>query len=669
MRRLCWLVLAAWAWPAWALETVTLQLKWTHAFQFAGYYAAQELGYYREAGLDVRIEPAHPELNPVDEVLAGRAHFGVGTSSLLLARHAGKPVVVLAVVFQHSPQVLIARQSRPLQSVHDLAGKPVMLEPQSEELIAYLRRERIVLKEGQRLPHSHSIEDLATGRVAAMSAYATYEPYFLEKNRVPYQIYTPRSVGIDFYGDNLFTSELELKQHPDRVEAFRAASLRGWQYAMRHPEEIADLILTRYPNSLSRDFLRFEAGRMSDLLQADLVDIGYMTPGRWRHIADTYAELGLMQAGFRLDDFLYRDPKERALKQASRNLTLAVILILSGGVVGLYILRTNRQLMRARDALSQSEARYRMLAEQMKDVIWVLDTASGRFTYVSPSVRDLRGFTAEEVMAAPLADALTPEGTRIVTDLMTRNIARFEAGTMTSADFTTVELEQPRKDGSRVWTEVISHLIRNPHNGHVEVHGVTRDITERRRQQEAIRHMAQHDLLTGLPNRSLFSSHLNQALAQARRDGGHFALAYLDLDHFKPVNDRFGHAVGDELLRAVAQRMQANLRESDIVARFGGDEFALLMGGITAADDALRTADKVGKVLSKPFQIDGLELTVSCSLGVALFPDHGGDEITLCRHADEALYAVKRAGRNGVRMYRPPGFSGASATGGPGPIV
>ena len=639
--------------PAWALETVTLQLKWTHAFQFAGYYAAQALGYYREAGLDVRLEPAQPNINPVDEVVAGRAQFGVGTSSLLLARQAGKPVVVLAVIFQHSPQVLIARPSHPLQSVHDLAGKAIMLEPQSEELIAYLRRERIRLDDTQRIPHNHAIEDLVVGRVAAMSAYATYEPYFLDKNRVPYQIYTPRSVGIDFYGDNLFTSEQELKDNPDRVEAFRAASLRGWQYAMRHPEEIADLILTRYAHSLSRDFLLYEAGRMSDLLRTNLVEIGYMTPGRWRHVADTYAELGLMQADFQLDDFLYRDPKDRALTQANRKLMLAVLLILLGAVIAIYVLRTNRQLIRVRDALSQNEARYRMLTEQMKDVIWTLDTETGRFTYVSPSVMSLRGYTAEEVMAAPLLDALTPEGNRIVTEFMTRNIARFQAGEMTSEDYSTIELEQPRKDGSRVWTEVISHLVRNPNNGRIEVHGVTRDISIRRSQQEKILHMAQHDLLTGLANRSLFDHHLNHALAEARRNGRHFALVFLDLDHFKPVNDRFGHAIGDKLLAAAAQRMQACLRESDIVARFGGDEFVLLLGGIATAEDALKTADKVCKALANPFHIDSHELTISSSLGLALFPEHGSDEITLSRHADEALYAVKRAGRNGVRMYAP----------------
>lgn len=645
------LLMLALAAPAWALDSVTLQLKWTHAFQFAGYYIAQELGYYRQAGLDVRIEPSRPGLNPLDEVLAGRAQFGVGSSSLLLARQTGKPVVVLAVVFQHSPLVLIARQNHPLQGIHDLAGKPVMLEPQSEELLAYLRRENVAVDHIRLRAHSYSIDELIHGRVAAMSAYASNEPYLLERAHVPYQIYTPRSAGIDFYGDNLFTSEAMLHDHPDQVEAFRAASLRGWQYAMAHPEAAADLILAKYAPELTRDFLLFEARRMAELMRTDLIEVGYMVPGRWRHIADTYAELGLMQADFPLDGFLYRDPQDHELVRVRRTLGLALAVIVLGGLAATYILRTNRRLARAHDELRQGEARYRMLTEQMKDVVWTLDTVSRRFTYVSPSVERLRGYTAQAVMDAPLDAALTAEGNAIVAGQLARDIARFEAGELSDSDYSVQELEQPCKDGSTVWTEVISHLVRNPDSGHIEVHGVTRDISERRRQQQRIRHMAQHDMLTGLANRALFAHHMEQALAEARRDGNRLALVYLDLDHFKPVNDSLGHAVGDRLLQAGARRMQSSLRESDIVARVGGDEFVILLRGVTDCNDARHAAAKVCQALAEPFHIDGHELAITSSLGIALFPEHGDDEITLSRNADDAMYTAKRAGRNRVWLY------------------
>ena len=150
-----------------AREAVTLQLKWRHAFQFAGYYAAKEKGFYDAAGLDVHLQEATPGMDPVEPVLNGQAQYGVGNSSLLLARRAGQPVVVLAVVFQHSPLVLLTRQqpdTADAQSLQHLAGKRVMIEPHSDELIAYLKREGVPLDQLVQVPHSYRPEDLIEGR-------------------------------------------------------------------------------------------------------------------------------------------------------------------------------------------------------------------------------------------------------------------------------------------------------------------------------------------------------------------------------------------------------------------------------------------------------------------------------------------------------------------------
>jgi ABC-type nitrate/sulfonate/bicarbonate transport system substrate-binding protein len=321
--------------PAMAEEPVRLQLKWRHAFQFAGYYAAKELGYYAQAGLDVQLSEAEPDIDPLDEVLSGRADFGVGTSSLLLARKAGQPVVVLAVVFQHSPQVLIASRLTAGQSIHDLAGKRIMLEPQSEELLAYLKREGIASGNIKLIKHNFSSKSLIDGSAEAVSAYSTVEPYQLDLAGFAYQIYTPRSAGIDFYGDNLFTTEEQLRLHPARVKAFRAASLRGWHYAMEHPDEIIELILSKYSSAgLSADArshfrsqLQFEARQMVGLMRTDLIEVGYMNPGRWRHIADTYNEIGMLPADFSLEGFLYETDLESDLLRLRSQLIAAVALV------------------------------------------------------------------------------------------------------------------------------------------------------------------------------------------------------------------------------------------------------------------------------------------------------------------------------------------------------
>jgi ABC-type nitrate/sulfonate/bicarbonate transport system substrate-binding protein len=251
MRRLLLLV-ALLPLPAGALEKVALQLKWKHQFQFAGYYAAQEKGYYRDAGLEVDIREAGPDTDPVKEVLDGRAQFGVSNSALLLARAQGRPVIALAVVFQHSPFILAARRESGIRSVHDLAGKRLMVEPHADEVFAYLRKEGVSEKLLKIQPHSFDHQDLIDGKTDVLTAYSTDEPYFFEKKKFAYLEFLPRAAGIDFYGDNLFTSSDQIARQPARVKAFREASLRGWTYAMQHPDEIAQLIIARYGNRKSR---------------------------------------------------------------------------------------------------------------------------------------------------------------------------------------------------------------------------------------------------------------------------------------------------------------------------------------------------------------------------------------------------------------------------------
>lgn len=294
-----------------AAEFVTLQLKWTHAFQFAGYYAAWEQGYYREAGLDVRFLEASPGQDVVDAVVSGEADFGVGTSSLLLSRRAGQPVVVLGVVFQHSPLVLISRGDAFAQSLEDLFGKRVMIEPQSDELFAMLRAEGVALDSFVLMEHSLGVGDMIENRIDAMSAYSTVEPFALDQAGVAHRVYSPRASGIDFYGDNLFTSAAQLAEHPERVAAFRAASLRGWRYAMDNPEKVINLILSHFAPHQSRAALRYEAAAMADLVRPKGVAVGTMEEARWQSIARTYADLGLLPAAMPLDGFLYAPPPDR----------------------------------------------------------------------------------------------------------------------------------------------------------------------------------------------------------------------------------------------------------------------------------------------------------------------------------------------------------------------
>ena len=244
---------ARWGWlcvallisvSGYAQEKVSLQLKWHHQFQFAGYYAAKALGYYEAAGLDVEIKPVSLEVNPADEVISGRAEFGIASTDLLLMRDRGMPVVVLASIFQHSPYVLLAMRRDGVESVHDLADRRVLIDPFATEVLAYLKTIGVPLERLKFIEaNDYNYTDLISGRADAYAGYSTNDPFFLEREGADFLSFTARSVGIDFYGDSLFTTQSQLENHPERVKAFREASLKGWRYAVTYPDEVIELML------------------------------------------------------------------------------------------------------------------------------------------------------------------------------------------------------------------------------------------------------------------------------------------------------------------------------------------------------------------------------------------------------------------------------------------
>jgi len=287
-------------------ETVTLQLRWYHQFQFAGYYAAKEKGYYRDAGLDVIIKEVDLNTDSIEEVVSGRAHYGICVSNIVIQRNNGMPVVVLAAIYQHSPLILLSRKDSGILSPQDLIGMRLMIRrPEDAQALAIFLNENVELKDIELVRHTFDYDDLIDKKVDAATASITSQPYYLKEHGVDYAYMQPRTYGIDFYGDCLFTSEMELKQHPERVKAFREASLKGWAYAMNNKEEIIQLIQNKYRANVSVERLRYEAEAMDDVIMPKLLEIGHMNPGRWQHIADTYARTGLLNKDYSLEGFLY----------------------------------------------------------------------------------------------------------------------------------------------------------------------------------------------------------------------------------------------------------------------------------------------------------------------------------------------------------------------------
>ena len=288
----CWILLASY--PAAALDQVSMQLKWKHQFQFAGYYAALEQGFYRGAGLDVTIREGDPSIDVAEIVASGEADFGVCNASVLREWTMGRRLVVLAAIFQRSPAVVLVARRADISNVSELRGRTLMDMPGSDEIAAMLKREGVDYAALPRVAHKGDPRDLLAGRADAMVAYSTNEPFALEQLGAAYRTFSPEAYGIDFYGDNLCTSEAEVKAHPDRVAAFRAASVKGWAYALAHKEATVDLILKHYSTSKNRDALLFEAARTEMLVGRGAGHIGEQDPARWRQMAATYRKLGLL---------------------------------------------------------------------------------------------------------------------------------------------------------------------------------------------------------------------------------------------------------------------------------------------------------------------------------------------------------------------------------------
>lgn len=279
------------------LEPVTLQLKWLHHFQFAGYYAALEQGFYAEEGLDVNIKELRSDRDIVSDVVHGETHYAVGDSGILNSYANGAPIKALAAIFQHNGLVFISKQTSGIVSPYEMAGKRIMFDAHgtdSAPLKATLNEARLSSDDYISVARDFNLHAFLNNDVDVMSAYITVQPFELQQQGIAINIINPQNYGFDFYGDLLYTSQAEIDNHPDRVARFRRASLKGWRYALDHSEEIIQLIKDRYNSSLSLEALRYEAKQTRKLIRPEIVALGSMQASRLRRLADIYAKMDLV---------------------------------------------------------------------------------------------------------------------------------------------------------------------------------------------------------------------------------------------------------------------------------------------------------------------------------------------------------------------------------------
>ncbi len=316
------------------LDTLRLQLRYFHKFQFAGYYAAQAKGFYEQEGLYV-IPLEMSKVHAVNSLTSRNVEYAVISSYAIYYGLVGEPIVLLKAIFQYSPYVILTLKKNNIRSPKDLVGKKLMVASAEPPIQVYylLKETDTPLDDVIFVRHSYNFDDLINGKVDAATGYATTQPFYIKsKGYEPYCI-NPEDYGINFYGDFLVTTREEVEKHPERVEAFIRATVKGWKYAFEHVDEISDLILklpSKRKEKLTKDMLLYEAEIMKDYVLPDIVEIGHINPYRIKSMEDKFKEYYGIKNNIDLNKFIYKSPANSSRK--------FIILIIVIGTFALFII-------------------------------------------------------------------------------------------------------------------------------------------------------------------------------------------------------------------------------------------------------------------------------------------------------------------------------------------
>ena len=295
------------------LESVTLQLQWKHQFEFAGFYAAKEKGFFADVGLDVTFLELDNNRSIVDEVLENKAQYGLAYSSVVIDYLQGTPLVLLANFFKQSPLVLVVQPE--IKTPSDLKGKRVMGVSDSIDVITLLTMlDKFNIKTDDiiNVPATFSIDSFVEKKIDAMSGFTTNELYELDKRGVKYTVFDPVVYGLKYYDNNLFTTQKELEEHPKRVENFRAASIRGWKYALSHQAEMIEIIREKYnTQNRSEEALAFEAKQIEFVMLPEVHEVGSVDIERIKLIAESFIQAGFVKQikNHFFENFIYQHHK------------------------------------------------------------------------------------------------------------------------------------------------------------------------------------------------------------------------------------------------------------------------------------------------------------------------------------------------------------------------
>jgi len=734
-----------------ALEKVTLKLKWFHQFQFAGYYAAQKQGYFQEEGLDVDIQERDFHENTIQQVIDGDVDYSISDSVLLLYQAKGHPVVIVTPIFQHSPQVLYTLASSGISSPYALKNKKMGFYNKDADGFSVLAMlEQAGVNPTVQRTLKTDINMLVRGEVDAVAGYSTNEAYFFRQQGVEVNIINPMHYGIDTYGDMLFTSQKELKQHPERVAKMRRATLRGWQYAMQHQQEMAQYILEHYSPAKNLQHLMFEARAIEEVMALHTTPIGTLDEGRLQFIAELFRRQGLIKNSLDLSNGIYRPSQNAWSFTAQEKAWLKAHPVIRVGVDRAYaplefideqghyqglandIFKVIQQQTGSRFQpaleLNWSQTLQAIQAKQLDVLSAVISSEErqGYLTFTSPYFKAPMVIAAREG-SSYIANFSQIEGKRIAVvkdyaahDKMQKFYPKQPLILVSSIEAGLAAVASGQAYGYIDNVAVIGHYIKHsgltnlhiagelPFSADIAIavrkdwpilHSISQKVLQQipaKQKAEMTNHWLQvtyqkrynwgqvfaivtpillilivvmvynrklkqahadlqkvnmalsvlsvTDHLTGVYNRQFLDQRLEEEVARITRHPAPLSLVMMDLDHFKSVNDDYGHLVGDQVLTQVTQVVQNRVRKTDVFGRWGGEEFILICPD-TDLSQAKLLAEKIRTAVEEETYPEQIHQTIS--LGVTQF-QRNEPMSQLVNRADEYMYHAKQQGRNQV---------------------
>ncbi|RXK03921.1 histidine kinase [Arcobacter sp. CECT 8989] len=748
---------------------ITLQLSWLHQFEYAGYYAAKEKGYYDNIGLDVIIKEMNylRKDSVIDDVLAGKINFAISYSSIIERYLNGDDLVFIANFLKHSPLVLVSQEGIRLPS--DIRGKRFMGGSDALKNTAFhlmLKQFGISKDDFIDVPQTFSINDFIDKKVDVTSIFLTNQVYKLNKAGAKYNIINPENYGAEFYTNNLFTSKAQYLKYPNIVKAFKQATIKGWKYALENKEELVDIILKKYNSqNKTKEELLFEANQIENLVLESVYPLGSINLNRVIRIADTYIQMGIVKKHSRknkLKEFVLEPvtnnpiltKAQKKYLEKKKELTLCIdpnwmpfeeidkkgrhiglsseyfdifrkelgfpitlvkteswtqtldylitrrcdilslgmktkdreeYLNFSAPVISTPLVLATKPDIPFIDNISNLEGRKIGIVKDYSfektlkrkypflDFVSVKSVDDGLLKVINEELFGFVGalpiaaykfqesYLGQLKIAAKFDEKLVlsmgfrndePELSKIFSSLLSQITPKTKDYIYNK--YVAISYES-RKDYSLVWYSVfffitiIAIFIYWNRKLRLQKEQTEKLLYELKfteklleEKNEKLEKLYITDKLTNIYNRQKLDTELEKEIYRSTRTGYKFSLILVDIDHFKEVNDEYGHQIGDSVLIGFAKILGRGLRRMDILGRWGGEEFLIICPHTDEKGIQVK-AEYIRKTIEKEiFPYIGKK---TASLGVTTFK-HADTEETILNRADKALYEAKNQGRN-----------------------